>query len=164
MSAPPYRTRATNGKSQLVMDIFNRGPAISDDTLLYVLYPPPPLADNASCTSLAACIHDLVPALLPDFLWHRDPFQLKIAPDPDARRGEDKHVLEGRMRVGDAVDDEWCVVWLLREISKRWDVVVRSVHAPSTSLLSPLIRYTLAPLTRMASSCSSRQPSPCPAG
>jgi len=109
------------------------GPSISEDTLLYVLYPPPPLADSASCTSLAACIHDLVPTLLPDLLWHRDPFQLKIAPDPDARRGEDKNVLEGRMRVGDAVDDEWCVVWLLREISKQWDVVVRSVHALSTS-------------------------------
>ncbi|KAH0838529.1 SGT1 protein-domain-containing protein [Lanmaoa asiatica] len=106
------------------MDIFNRGPSISEDTLLYVLYPPPPLADNASCTSLAACIHDLVPTLLPVFLWHRDPFQLKIAPDPDAHRGEDKNVLEGRMRVGDAIDDEWCVVWLLREISKRWDIAI----------------------------------------
>ncbi|KAI9572712.1 SGT1 protein-domain-containing protein [Boletus coccyginus] len=111
------------------------GPSISEDTLLYVLYPPPPLADNASCTSLAACIHDLVPTLLPDLLWHRDPFQLKIAPDPDARHGEDKNVLEGRMRVGDAVDDEWCVVWLLREISKQWDVVVCASDSDGEFLL-----------------------------
>ncbi|KAF8845344.1 SGT1-domain-containing protein [Paxillus ammoniavirescens] len=106
------------------MDIFNRPPSISEDMLRYTLYPPLPLADKPSCASLAACIHDLVPKLLPDFLWHRDPFQLKIAPDPDARLGEDKNVLEGCMRVGDCVDDEWCVVWLLREISKQWDLVL----------------------------------------
>lgn len=109
------------------MDIFNRPPSISEDTLRYTLYPPLPLADKPSCASLAACIHDLVPKLLPDFLWHRDPFQLKIAPDPDARLGEDKNVLEGRMRVGDCVDDEWCVVWLLREIAKQWDLVLRYI-------------------------------------
>ena len=112
-------------------------PSVSEDTLHYVLYPPPPLADDASCTSLAACITDIAPTLLPDFLWHRDPFQLKIATNPDAPRGEQKNILEGRMRVGDAVDDEWCVVWLLREISKRWDVVVRSVR--SSSVPYPLI-------------------------
>ncbi|KAF8559346.1 SGT1-domain-containing protein [Imleria badia] len=110
-------------------------PSISEDTLLYVLYPPPPLADDASCTSLAACITDLAPTLLPDFLWHRDPFQLKIAPDPDAPRAEQKNILEGRMRVGDAVDDEWCVVWLLREITKRWDIVVSASDSDGEFLL-----------------------------
>lgn len=30
------------------------------------------------------------------------------------------HKLEGRMRVGDAVDDEWLVVWLLTQVSKKW--------------------------------------------
>ena len=28
--------------------------------------------------------------------------------------------LEGRMRIGDSVDDEWLVVWLLRDISSTW--------------------------------------------
>lgn len=131
--------------------------SISEDTLVYVLFPPPPLADEASCASLAACIHDIVPTLLPDFLWHRDPFQLKIAPHPDTRRGEDKHILEGRMRVGDAVDDEWCVVWLLREISKHWDIIVRC--APPLVPSSPISSMLASP-TQMASSCLSRQPSP----
>ena len=125
--------------------------SIAEDILVYVLYPPQPLADKASCTSLAACIHELVPVLLPDLLWHRDLFQLKIAPDPNAHRGQDKNILEGRMRVGDAVDDEWCVVWLLREISKRWDIVIRS--APPCLVLSPLI-WSLVFRTRTASSCS----------
>lgn len=39
---------------------------------------------------------------------------------------DDKWMLEGRMRVGDSVDDEWCVVWILREISKKWDFAIRS--------------------------------------
>lgn len=28
--------------------------------------------------------------------------------------------LEGRMRIGDSVDDEWLVVWLLKDISSTW--------------------------------------------
>lgn len=37
--------------------------------------------------------------------------------------------LEGRMRIGDSVDDEWLVVWLLWEVSKRWkEVAIRSVE------------------------------------
>lgn len=34
--------------------------------------------------------------------------------------------LEGRMRIGDAVDDEWLVVWLLRCVSERWPEVIVS--------------------------------------
>jgi hypothetical protein len=103
------------------MDIFNRPPAISEDTLQYTLYPPPALADKASVTSFAACIDSFVQSLIPEFIWHRDPFELKVVPDPDSGRW----MLEGRMRVGDCVDDEWCVVWLLKEVSKKWDVVIR---------------------------------------
>ncbi|KAF9229591.1 SGT1-domain-containing protein [Gyrodon lividus] len=117
------------------MDMFNRPPSISEDTLQYTLYPPLPLADKPSCVSLATCIHDFVSKLLPDFLWHRDPFQLKVIPDPDARLGGDKNVLEGRMRVGDCVDDEWCVIWLLREISKQWDLVISSSDSDGEFLL-----------------------------
>jgi hypothetical protein len=29
------------------------------------------------------------------------------------------------MRVGDSIDDEWCVVWLLRQVSEKWDVTIR---------------------------------------
>lgn len=28
------------------------------------------------------------------------------------------------MRVGDSIDDEWCVVWLLREVSEKWDCAI----------------------------------------
>jgi hypothetical protein len=103
------------------MDIFNRTPAVSEDTLQYTLYPPLALADKASVTTFAACIDSFVESMTPGFIWHRDPFELKVVPDLDS----EGWMLEGRMRVGDCVDDEWCVVWLLKEVSMKWDVVIR---------------------------------------
>ena len=103
------------------MDIFNRPPAISEDTVQYRLYPPQQSTDKVSVLTLATVLKSYADDLLPGFLWHRDPFELKIASDTNG------WVLEGTMRVGDCIDDEWCVVWLLREISKKWDVAIRSV-------------------------------------
>jgi len=105
------------------MDIFNRPPSISEDTLQYALYPGSQMSDKASVTSLAACIRDYLGALLHGFIWHRDIFELKTAKDPVA----ENWFLEGRMRVGDSADDEWCTVWLLREISSKWDLAIRWV-------------------------------------
>ncbi|KAJ6574750.1 SGT1-domain-containing protein [Mycena capillaripes] len=102
------------------MDILNRTPAISEDTLQYSLYPPPALSDKASVTSFAACISAWVDLLLPDFLWHRDAFELKVALRPDSQ----EYFLEGRMRVGDCVDDEWCTVWLLKQVSSKWAMAI----------------------------------------
>jgi len=109
------------------MEIFNRTPAIAEDTLHYTLYPPPSFSDRPSVTTLAACISTYVDNLLPDFIWHRDAFELKVVLNPDS--GHNKTwLLEGRMRVGDCVDDEWCTIWLLREISAKWDIVIRYVN------------------------------------
>jgi hypothetical protein len=107
------------------MDIFNRPPAISEDRLQYALYPAPGQTDKTAVSSLAAVLQAYVDSLLPDFIWHRDAFQIKVVSDPDGE--EDEWMLEGTMRVGDCVDDEWCVVWLLKEISKKWNVIIRYV-------------------------------------
>ncbi|KAJ3868424.1 SGT1 protein-domain-containing protein [Lentinula novae-zelandiae] len=105
------------------MEIFNRIPAISEDALQYTVYPPSELADYTSATTLAASIQTYTESLLPsNFLWHRDAFEVKVVSDPDAETKT--YILEGRMRVGDCVDDEWCTVWLLKEISARWNVAI----------------------------------------
>lgn len=122
------------------MDIFNRPPSIAEDTLQYALYPSQDVAkDRTAVTSLAALLEEFVSSLLPQrFLWHKDAFELKVVKDAsleplDRRSGKEKEpegeswMLEGRMRVGDCVDDEWCVVWLMREISAKWDVAIRYV-------------------------------------
>jgi len=73
-------------------------------------------------TSLALAVQIFVDSLLTDgFLWHRDAFQVKVVQDCDSSAW----FLEGRMRVGDSIDDEWCVVWLLRQVSEKWDVTIR---------------------------------------
>ncbi|KAJ6519496.1 SGT1 protein-domain-containing protein [Mycena sanguinolenta] len=113
------------------MDIFNRPPAIAEDTLQYALYPPPELSDKASVTSFAACISAWVDLLLPDFLWHRDAFELKVASRPESQ----ECYLQGRMRVGDCVDDEWCTVWLLRQVSSKWDMAISVFDSDGEFLL-----------------------------
>ncbi len=73
-----------------------------------------------------------------EWIWHKDPWELRPATTAEGgvttnpHKGKGKAVLvagrdlEGRMRVGDCVDDEWLVVWLLREVSRRWPEVVIS--------------------------------------
>ncbi|KAG1826246.1 SGT1-domain-containing protein [Suillus subaureus] len=120
----------------MTMDIFNRPPSISEDTIQYTLYPPPALAEKSSATTLAACVQAYVSELLPNFLWHRDSFEVKVAKDIDSAAARDnKWMLEGRMRVGDSVDDEWCVVWILREISKKWDFAISVIDSDGEFLL-----------------------------
>ncbi|KDR84832.1 hypothetical protein GALMADRAFT_233248 [Galerina marginata CBS 339.88] len=114
------------------MDIFNRPHSIAEDTLHFTIYPPPSLSDKASVISFAACIISRAEALLPPgFIWHRDKFDVKLAPNPDGERW----ILESRMRVGDSVDDEWCTVWLLKEISSKWDVVINVYDSDGEFLL-----------------------------
>jgi SGT1 protein len=108
-----------------ISDIFSRTPQIAEDTLQYYIYPPPEHSDKASVTTFAACIQSFAQSLLQDqgFIWHRDAFEVKVVPNPEGEK--DSWVLEGRMRVGDCVDDEWCVVWLLREVSTKWDLAIK---------------------------------------
>ncbi|PCH33386.1 SGT1-domain-containing protein [Wolfiporia cocos MD-104 SS10] len=113
------------------MDIFNQPPSISEDTLQYILYSGHDVSDRASVTTLATLMQQYVDSLLPEFLWHRDAFELKVVKNPDG----DGWILEGRMRVGDCVDDEWCAVWLLRSISEKWDVVISAFDSDGEFLL-----------------------------
>ena len=115
------------------MDIFNRQPSIAEDTVHYSIYPQIDASDRASVTALAACISDFVNFALPDFIWHRDPFEVKVVPNPD---NSESWILEGRMRVGDCIDDEWCTVWLLKEVSSKWDTVIGYVFFYMSNILS----------------------------
>ncbi|KAF8971494.1 SGT1 protein-domain-containing protein [Flammula alnicola] len=114
------------------MDIFNRPHSIAEDTLHYTIHPPSNLSDKTSATSFAACITTYVDSMLGDFIWHRDAFEVKIVPNPD---DEKSWILEGRMRVGDCVDDEWFTVWLLKEISSKWDIVISVYDSDGEFLL-----------------------------
>lgn len=127
------------------MDIYNR-PSIADDALVYTLHVGSLSADRSAVSALATVIASYVTTVLPDHIWHRDPFELRII---DIRG---QWHLEGRMRVGDCVDDEWCVVWLLREISKRWDVAVR-YEDQSVTFQQPVPMYFPVSTIRTEISC-----------
>jgi hypothetical protein len=129
--------RAHVSAAKSSMDVFSRPPAISEDRLQYALYPPPGRAGRTAAAALGALVLAHVErALGPGFVWHRDAFELRPVPDPDAE-GDD-YMLEGTMRVGDCVDDEWAVVWLLREVSAQWDVLIRSVISPACRIAGVL--------------------------
>ena len=122
------------------MDIFNKIPAISEDTLVYNIYPAPNASDKSAVTALAASIGAFIETVLPNHIWHRDAFELNVTHDilspasagksilkvgSKSNEGDNDHwMLEGYMRVGDSVDDEWLAVWLLKEISSRCDAAI----------------------------------------
>lgn len=111
--------------------LFNRPPSIAEDALQYTIYPRFESSDRISATTIAVAIQSFVDSVLADFLWHRDPFQIKVVKNLE---GDDAWMLEGLMRVGDSIDDEWCTVWLLREISAKWDLAIRCALLPSPFL------------------------------
>ncbi|KAK8845462.1 hypothetical protein IAR55_006175 [Kwoniella newhampshirensis] len=103
-------------------------PTISEDTLDYAIHLPS--SHDPAATALLITQH-VESLLLQPWLWNKDGWELKVVEqDPvgssRARLGGGK--LEGRMRVGDAVDDEWLVVWLLREVSRKWPDFVISAR------------------------------------
>ncbi|KAJ9104213.1 hypothetical protein QFC19_004030 [Naganishia cerealis] len=60
---------------------------------------------------------------------HSDEEDLALAPSADNLKSHAQgRRLEGRMRIGDAVDDEWLVVWLLTRVSLKWPDLVISIR------------------------------------
>ncbi|KAF8328807.1 SGT1 protein-domain-containing protein [Cantharellus anzutake] len=109
-------------------DIFNQPPSISEDTVQYTFYPNPSVSiSESSCVVLGAQIRETVHSRLPtSFLWHKDAFEVKLAralPN-EAPSRTPRWKLEGTVRIGDSIDDEWCLVWLLREVSLIIDVAI----------------------------------------
>ncbi|RUS23634.1 SGT1 protein-domain-containing protein, partial [Jimgerdemannia flammicorona] len=58
-------------------------------------------------------------------LWQKDPFSLQVTL---ARNGDPAYpFLHGQTRFGDCIDDEWLIVFLLREISIKFKEAIISV-------------------------------------
>jgi hypothetical protein len=104
-------------------------PSIPEDTVHYALHLPSIAPSSSSSPSpysdpsaLALLITTHIQSLLPSpWIWNKDSWELKVS-STDATK------LEGTMRVGDAIDDEWLVVWLLRQVSEKWkELVIRFV-------------------------------------
>ena len=95
------------------------------DTCHYTLHFP-----SLSLAELARTIPDLlafVATLSSSYIWHKQPFNLALSPASFAGPSAGQY-LEGRTDCTDCVDDEWFIVWLLKEVSRAWEEVVVSVE------------------------------------
>ena len=113
-------------------------PSIPADALHLSLYPEPTIAASRPATlALAAQLRSAVDELLPgDWIWHRDPLELKVEGLRSLPKGaEPQWVIRGGMRVGESIEDEWVGVWLGRELTRRFQDVVGS-YVPRDRLLA----------------------------
>ncbi|KAF9137650.1 hypothetical protein BGX30_010020 [Mortierella sp. GBA39] len=119
--------------------------ALAEDTVSYAIYLPSPLSTSTSTTTATTKTIDpntqiqdqqqhatalesaqvartlmssIVAELSKDYIWHKDAFSLTIASD-QGKGSTGQPYLRGLTRFGDSIDDEWVVVHLLREITKR---------------------------------------------
>ncbi|KAL9101958.1 MAG: hypothetical protein Q9163_002846 [Psora crenata] len=72
----------------------------------------------------------LTKQLLKGFIWQREAFALTL------ERQAGRSILHGRTNYGDSINDEWLVVYILRELSRQFpDIWVRVIDADGQFLL-----------------------------
>ncbi|KAL4779581.1 SGT1 protein-domain-containing protein [Aspergillus varians] len=98
-------------------------PELPDDCIEYALhYIPSNLAPamvdeavdtRARLTEVQKSAAELMRHLLKDYIWQREAFHLEIT------KKDGTTILSGRTNFGDSVEDEWVIVYLLRELAKK---------------------------------------------
>ncbi|MDI1484911.1 MAG: hypothetical protein OHK93_000045 [Ramalina farinacea] len=107
---------------------------LPDDSIEYSIYiVDPNLQDDEvreRLSQIKAAATALLQPLLKGFIWQRDGFTL--AED----RKEGRRRLIGQTNFGDSIDDEWFIVYLLRELSKQFPTAwIRAVDTDGQFLL-----------------------------
>lgn len=133
------------------------GRTIPEDTLHYVIHLPATAAPESLATLITTYVDSLLP---PGWIWHKDSWQLVVLPEGDVQdrrkrfgevvgkvlEGQDEESgdldgkgssLGGTMRIGEAIDDEWLVVWLLKQVSLKWPDLVISYVPSSLKIIRP---------------------------
>jgi len=118
---------------------------LPEDAVSYALYLIPSSTTNSSESHIRARLKEiqtaasaLTKSLLGDYIWQREPFSLAISPPSSSSggRASQSWSLQGKTEFGDSIEDEWLVVYLLRELSKKFeDAWVRVVDADGEFLL-----------------------------
>ncbi|XP_057826118.2 protein ecdysoneless homolog isoform X2 [Cryptomeria japonica] len=111
-----------------------------EDTLLYSIFPDFALTESTSPEQVESklkelqvnCL-DIVSPFVKDYIWQHDSFNLQSSATtstcPCTSSAEDSNSspsvphLHGRLKYGDNVDDEWFVVFLLYEITRKMPYV-----------------------------------------
>lgn len=88
------------------------------------------LAVREKLRQVQATATQMTRKLLKDFIWQRDSFHLNL--ERDAGRS----MLHGKINYGDSIEDEWLIVYILRELSKQHsDVWIRIADSDGEFLL-----------------------------
>ena len=69
---------------------------------------------------------DLTKKLLSEYIWQREPFALELT-QPSVGPKQPLHLF-GSTSFGDSIEDEWLIVYLLRELSKQFEDAWIRVH------------------------------------
>jgi hypothetical protein len=137
-------------------------PELPDDAVEYSIYyippsPAPAVIDEAAETrarllEVQRTAADLTKDLLKDYIWQREAFRLEITKEDGMEpynlskllyeaqcslsRGLGITSLQGRTNFGDSIEDEWVIVYFLRELTKRHkDIWVKVVDSDGEFLL-----------------------------
>ncbi|KAF5304047.1 hypothetical protein FQA39_LY01832 [Lamprigera yunnana] len=112
-----------------------------DDFVEYFVYPLINCKDSKTeQTTLKNVLNEIegvVNKCTEGYIWHRDNFKLIVRSTEDLVLAIDKQKealphLYGISHYGDNIEDEWFIVYLLYEISKAVDVVVRVIDSDDT--------------------------------
>lgn len=89
------------------------------DSCTYEIDYPSPRDSPEALVEACARVLAQVGSLSSDYIWHKQAFQLGLSPESFAHPvDKSQHrYLQGKTDVTDAVDDEWFIVWLLRQLT-----------------------------------------------
>ncbi|KAK2763746.1 hypothetical protein FQN54_009362 [Arachnomyces sp. PD_36] len=99
-------------------------PKLPDDCVEYSLYVLPSSPSKASTNQLEVrsrlreiqkASSELIKNLLKDYIWQRESFGLELTSE------DGSSLLRGRTEYGDSVEDEWVIVYLLRELTQKFE-------------------------------------------
>ncbi|RMD42303.1 hypothetical protein DV735_g2833, partial [Chaetothyriales sp. CBS 134920] len=95
--------------------------ALPDDSIEYAIYLLSETTDQGNDSETRLKLRDvqkyvaeLQKQWLKGYIWQRQPFSLEL------RKDDGVSYLYGCVEYGDSIEDEWVIVWLLREITKKF--------------------------------------------
>eukprot|EP01103_Thecamoeba_quadrilineata_P017224 TRINITY_DN6013_c0_g1_i1.p1 TRINITY_DN6013_c0_g1~~TRINITY_DN6013_c0_g1_i1.p1 ORF type:complete len:636 (+),score=127.49 TRINITY_DN6013_c0_g1_i1:55-1908(+) len=100
----------------------------SENFVEYHIYLPPSLSSSSLLLQTEATILlSSISKFTSDYIWQKEPFSLRIHTSPTSTSSSVPSHLWNRTYFGDNIDDEWFIVFLLYEISKKYTETIISV-------------------------------------